>query len=189
MIDQREKTDIREEYGELFDIDANLNRLIHRIELLSYVNPLNIEKEKQRFFSSKYNEDPHFKYPKLKFNPYKLHRLFFSQRLERIKDDDIRGLYEDIIYYYANMIQCIQTIGEKKKFYYNSLRIYGTPTEKDVHNAKFILHHENEPATGDMEKIFSPEEAKVYFEDFAQQYNFPLNIRFSTNIAADAMVS
>ncbi|MEK6153743.1 flavohemoglobin expression-modulating QEGLA motif protein [Flavobacteriaceae bacterium 3-367] len=189
MIREGEFRDIKRANAELFDIDANLDRLVKRIELLNYVNPLNIEKEKHRFFTSKYSEDPTFKYPKLKFDPYKLHRLFFSQRLERIADEQIRKLYQDIIYYYANMIQCIETIGADKKFYYNSLRIYGTPTEKDVHNAKFILHYEDEPITGDMEKVFSPEEAKAYFEDFVKQYDFPLNIRFSTNIAAAAMVS
>ncbi|MEM7380591.1 MAG: flavohemoglobin expression-modulating QEGLA motif protein [Bacteroidota bacterium] len=189
MINEKEQTKLRAAYSDIFEIDANLDRLVKRIELLSYVNPLNIEKEKHRFFASKYTETPKFKYPKLKFDPYKLQRLFFSQRLERIEDEQIRQLYQDIVYYYANMVQCIETIGSKKDFYYNSLRVYGTPTEKDVQNAKYILHYEDEEGNADMEKVFSPEEAKAYFEDFAQQYDFPLNIRFSTNIAADAMVS
>ncbi len=189
MISENQLTTLQQKYTDLFEIDANLDRLVKRIELLSYVNPLNIEKEKHRFFASKFTESPQFKYPKLKFDPYKLHRLFFSQRLERIKDDSIRQLYQEIIYYYSNMVQCIETIGGEHAFYYNSLRVYGTPTEKDVQNAKYILHYEDEPASGDLEKIFTPEEAKAYFEDFAQQYDFPLNVRFSTNIAADAMVS
>lgn len=189
MIQEKSQSILPQEYPNLFEIDANLDRLVKRIELLSYVNPQNIEKEKQRFFASKYTCDPQFKYPKLKFNPYKLHRLFFSQRLERIKDDTIRKFYQEIIYYYANMIQCIETIGHGKRFYYNSLRVFGTPTEKDVQNAQFILHYADEPSSVDMEKVFSPQEAREYFEDFAKQYNFPLNVRFSTNIAADAMVS
>ena len=189
MIKAKEIENLKLEYADLFEIDANLDRLVKRIELLSYVNPLNIEKEKHRFFASKYNEDPVFKYPKLKFDPYKLHRLFFSQRLERIADDEIRKLYQEIIYFYANMVQCIETVGISRKFYYNSLGVYGTPTEKDVQNAKFILHYDDEASSVDMEKIFSPEEAREYFEDFALAYDFPLNIRFSTNIAADAMVS
>ncbi|WP_350288530.1 flavohemoglobin expression-modulating QEGLA motif protein [uncultured Croceitalea sp.] len=189
MIQEKAQTSIQKEYSNLFEIDANLDRLVKRIELLSYVNPQNIEKEKQRFFGSKYTCEPEFKYPKLKFNPYKLHRLFFSQRLERIKDDTIRKFYQEVIYYYANMIQCIETIGKGKDFYYNSLRVFGTPTEKDVQNAQFILHYNNETLSGDMEKVFSPQDAKDYFEHFTKQYDFPLNVRFSTNIAADAMVS
>lgn len=182
-------TDIQQEHADLVEIDANLDRLIKKIELLSYVNPLNIEKEKHQFFASKYSIDPEFRYPKLKFSPYKLHRLFFSQRLERITDDQIRTMYKEIIYYYSNMVQCIETIGQKKKFHYNSLRVYGSPTEKDVENARFILHFTDEPLGEDMNKTYNPEDAKDYFQTFSKRYDFPLNIKFSTHIAADAMVS
>lgn len=189
MIPVKEQNDLQSQYPALFDIDSNLNRLVKRIELLSYVNPLNIEKEKQGFFSSKFISEPTFKYPKLKFDPYKLQRLFFSQRLERIQDDTIHKFYQDVVYYYANMIQCIETIGRGKKFYYNSLRVYGTPTEKDVDNAKFILHYSDEPSGIEMDKVYSAEQAKDYFEEFAAQYDFPLNVKFSVHISADAMVS
>lgn len=189
MTAEKEYLELQATYSDLFDIDANLDRLVKKIELLSYVNPLNIEKEKNQFFASKYTENPSFRYPKLKFDPYKLHRLFFSQRLERIEDDQIRKMYQEIIYYYSNMVQCIESIGQQKKFYYNSLRVYGSPTEKDVQNAQFILHYANEPASEAMEKKYSPEEAKAYFENFSKQYDFPLHIKFSTHIAADAMVS
>lgn len=189
MIESAQIGELDKEYGHLFEIDANLDRLVRRIELLSYINPLNIEKEKQRFFSSKYTAEPNFKYPKLKFDPYKLHRLFYSQRLERIKDEKIRQLYQEVIYHYSNMIQCIETIGKGRKFYYNSLRVYGTPMERDVQNARYILHFEDEPASLDMEKVYTAEEARDYFEDYAKHYDFPLNIKFSTHIAAEAMVS
>jgi len=189
MIQETESVQLQQQYAPLFEIDANLNRLIKRIELLGYINPLNIEKEKQRFFASKYRLEPEFKYPKVKFNPFKLQRLFFAQRLERLEDDTLRKMYQDVINYYSNMIQCIETIGQGKHFYYNSLSVYGTPTEKDVQNAQFILHYPDAPLGGDMEKIYTPQEAWEYFEDFVQRYDFPLNIRFSTNIAAEAMVS
>ncbi|MCP4976193.1 MAG: DUF1704 domain-containing protein [Maribacter sp.] len=189
MIKERVTTHLHKEYANLFEIDANLDRLVKKIELLNYVNPLNIEKEKHRFFASKYTGNPSFHYPKLKFNGYKLHRLFFTQRLERIKDEKIKKLYQEVIYYYSNMIQCIETIGSAKGFHYNSLRVFGTPTEKDVQNARFILHFPDEPASTEMEKIYSAEEAKSYFEDFGQQYDFPLNIKFATHLSAEAMVS
>ena len=189
MLKQKVSQEIIEQFPNVFAIDANLDRLVKKIELLTYLNPLNIEKEKHRFFSSKYVNEPVFKYRKLQFDPYKLNRLFFSQRLERIKDEQIMKFYQEVVYYYANMIQCIETIGQNKKFYYNSLRVYGTPTEKDVQNARFILHVADEPDTEDMEKKYTPEDAKVYFEEFVRQYDFPLNISFSNSIAADAMVS
>ncbi len=189
MSPQEIHPDLRRDYARVFEIDAHLDRLVRRIELLQYINPLNTEKEKHRFFSSKYTEEPQFKYPKLKFDAYKLHRLFFSHRLDHIADEQIRALYKEVIYFYANMVQCIETIGQAQRFYFNSLRVYGTPTEKDVENARFILHFGDEPFFGNMEKKYSPEDAQAYFEEFARDYEFPLNIRFSTHIAAEAMVS
>lgn len=189
MIKSEIHPDLRQQYAQVFEIDAHLDRLVKRIELLHYVNPLNTEKEKHRFYTSRYLAKPEFKYPKLKFDPYKLQRLFFSHRIDRIEDDVLSELYKEVIYFYSNMVQCIETIGHGKDFYYNSLRVYGTPTEKDVQNARFILHFEDEPLYPDQEAKYTPQEAKEYFERFAEIYDFPLNIRFSTHIAADAMVS
>jgi len=175
-------------YQNLFEIDSNLNRLVKKIELLPYVNPLNIEHERKNFYASKYNYEPNFKYRKLKFNGYKLHRLFFSQRLERIEDEDIRQLYEDIIYDYSGLIECIETIGQGKKFYYNSLRSFGTPTEKDIENAKFILRFDDSEFDEEMLPMYNVTEAEAYFDEFSQRYDFNYDIKFSTNIAAAAMV-
>ncbi len=175
-------------YSDLFEIDQNLDRLVRDIELLHYLNPLNIELEKKRFFASKYAENPSFKYRKLKFNPYKMQRLFFNQRLERIEDVEIRKLYEDIIYEYSGLIQCIESIGQGKRFYFNCLKVFGTPKERDVENAKFILHFANEEGLEEMIPRYTVDEAEAYFKAFAQQYNFKFHIRQSTNISAAAMV-
>ena len=128
----------------LLHIDAKIDKLVKKIELLNYVNPLNIETEKNKFFASKYLTDPNFVYPQIDFDKFKLHREFFSLEIERIEDIRIQQLYEDIIYFYSGLIQSIETIGEGKKFYYNSLHSFGSPTEKDVENAKFILHFEDD---------------------------------------------
>ena len=128
----------------LFEIDKNIDDLVKKVELLSYVNPVNIEEEKAKFFKSKYLTDPIFKYPQIDFDRFSLHRELFEQPIEQIENKSTRALYEDIIYAYSGLIQCIETIGTKHKFYYNSLRSFGTPTEQDVENAKFILHFDEE---------------------------------------------
>jgi uncharacterized protein (TIGR02421 family) len=176
------------EYQDLFDIDGNLDRLVQKIEVLNYINPLNIEREKKLFFSSKFTYDPVFKYPKIKFNGYKLHRLFFSQRLERIEDDDVRQLYEDVIYEYSGLIECIQTINQGRKFYFNSLKSFGTPTEKDIDNAKFILRFDDSDFDEEMLPMYSVDDAVNYFEDYSKRYDFNYTIKLSTNISAAAMV-
>ena len=176
------------QYAGVLEIDANINRLVRKIELLNYVNPLNISTAKKEFFASKFVENPKFKYPKLDFDPYKLQRLFFSLRLERIEDAIIRDFYKDIIYDYSGLIECIDTIGKGDKFYYNSLRSFGTPTENDVNNARFILHFADEAPDEDLVPKYEAEEALRYFETFKKQFDFEYHTKVSNKMSAAAMV-
>ncbi|WP_303317815.1 tyrosine/phenylalanine carboxypeptidase domain-containing protein [Flavivirga abyssicola] len=173
----------------LLQIDKSIDSLVKQIELLSFVNPINIEEEKTRFFSSKYLTDPVFKYPNINFDKFKLHRELFTQSLELIEDSEIKNLYEDIIYEYSGLIQCIETIGSGKKFYYNSLRCFGTPTERDVENAKFILHFDDEDKNvSDFIPKYNASEAEPFFKAFSKKYDFSYTIKQSDKISAIAMV-
>ncbi|MDC8004200.1 DUF1704 domain-containing protein [Aureisphaera galaxeae] len=172
----------------LFKIDTNLNRLVKKIELLNYINPTNIEQEKRNFFSSKYNVNPSFHYRKIDFDAYKLQQELFSQDIDSIKDEETRAFYKDVIYDYSGLIECIETIGKGSKFYYNSLKSFGTPTEKDVENARFILHYKDEVYNEEMFPVFNATEASQYFEEFTKRYDFPFKLKFSNKISAAAMV-
>jgi uncharacterized protein (TIGR02421 family) len=173
----------------LKEIDESIDQLVKEIELLSYVNPINIAEAKERFFRSKYLTDPEFLYPQMDFDKFRLHRELFTQPLELIEDQEIRQLYEDIIYTYSALIQCIETIGSGRKFYYNCLHCFGTPTETDVENAKFILHFEDE--NRDQERFvarYSSRETEPFFQDYSKQYDFKYQFRHSNKISASAMV-
>ncbi len=172
----------------LFEIDTYLDQLVQKIELLSYINPTNIEQEKQRFFTSEYKVDPVFKYPNIDFDKFKMHREMFTLPIERIDDKVLKQLYEDIIYFYSGLIQCIETVNEGKKFYYNSLHSFGTPTEQDVENAKFILSFDDdESSEADIPK-YSPKETEQLFRAYSKRYNFTYNIKYSDKMSAIAMV-
>lgn len=179
----------RSELNDLMHIDKNIDALVRQIELLSYVNPINIEEQKKKFFASKYLTDPVFEYPEINFDKFKLHRELFTQPIEQIKDENIRQLYEDIIYTYSGLIQCIETIGSRTKFYYNCLHCFGTPTEKDVENAKFILHFDEEdPEEARFEQKFNARETEAFFREFSKPYDFEYHIDHSKKISAAAMV-
>ncbi|MGK0386414.1 MAG: hypothetical protein ACI849_001030 [Patiriisocius sp.] len=172
----------------LVKIDTELNQMVQKIELLNYINPINIEQEKRNFFASKYNVNPNFKYRKIDFDAHKLQQKIFSQEVDTIKDDASRSFYRDVIYDYSSLIQCIETIGQGSKFYYNALKSFGTPTDKDVDNAKFILHFKDAEYDNEMFPIFSVGEAAAYFAEFVAAFGFPLNVKYSTKISAAAMV-
>ena len=172
----------------LLDIDTHLDKLVKKIELLTYVNPINIESEKEKFFTSKYLTNPVFHYPNIDFDKFNLHRELFSLPIERIEDERLRDLYEDVIYFYSGLIQCIETISNGKKFYYNSLHSFGTPTEKDVENAKYILHYDAHYDADHFKPKYSPEETETIFKEFSGRYDFTYNIKYSTTMGAIAMV-
>ncbi len=173
----------------LLDIDKRIDALVKQIELLSYVNPINIEEEKKQFYASKYLKEPVFKYPKINFDKFKLHRELFTMPLELIEDEDIRDFYETIIYTYSGLIQCIETIGNGKQFYYNSLHCFGTPTEQDVENAKFILHFDDEDKNSNaFLPKYSVDETEAFFRTFSKQYDFSYSIKHSDKLSAIAMV-
>ena len=172
----------------LLKIDAQLNQMVQKIELLNYINPTNIEQEKRNFFASKYNVNPNFKYRKIDFDAHKLQQKLFSQDLGSVQDSISRAFYRDVIYDYSGLIQCIETIGQGSKFYYNALKSFGTPTDKDVDNAKFILHFKDEEYDNEMFPIFSVAEATEYFTEFVAAYGFKFNVKYSTKISAAAMV-
>ncbi len=183
------KIDINVGSKALLDIDKRIDNLVKQIELLSYVNPTNIEEEKQKFYASKYLEDPVFKYPEINFDKFKLHRELFTMPLELIEDEEIRDFYETIIYTYSGLIQCIETIGGGKQFYYNSLHCFGTPTEQDVENAKFILHFDDEDKNDDaFLSKYSAIEAEAFFRTFSKKYDFTYSIKHSDKLSAIAMV-
>ena len=169
-------------------IDAKLDHLVKKIELLNYINPTNIQEEKKKFFASNFNLNPNFSYPKLDFDAFGLQRLLFSLEIETIEDKVIRNLYEDIIYEYSGLIECIATIGKGKKFYYNSLRSFGTPTEKDVENAKFILHFSDEIDVEKSKPKFDVFETEEQFRTYSKQYDFSYEIIHSDKLSAIAMV-
>lgn len=172
----------------LFKIDARLHKLVKKIELLNYINPMNIEQEKHKFFASKYSSLPNFHYKKLNFDPHKLQQKLFSQDIKSIEDDESREFFKEVIYDYSGLIQCIESIGQGRKFYYNVLKSFGTPTQKDVENAKFILHFKDEEYDQEMFPIFNAEEATKYFDEFVKQYDFKFNLKLSNKTTAAAMV-
>lgn len=176
------------DFPHLMIIDTQLNQLVKKIELLNYINPINIDQEKKKFFLSKYNTNPVFRYKKIDFDAHKLQQLLFSQPLDKIEDTITQNFYREVIYDYSGLIQCIETIGKQQSFYFNSLKSFGTPTQKDVSNAEFILHFEDDHQTEEMHPKFSVDEAVHYFKQFMSNYNFPLQISISKNLSAAAMV-
>ena len=171
--------------SDLIKIDKKLYSLVHDFELLSVINPINLEFEKMKFFASKYKYEPQFKYNPINLNPLEFKRKLTALNVEKIDDISIQKMYTDTINSYMDKVDLLANIGSEK-FLYNSLRYFGEPSQKDIENANFILYCPDFR----MDKLddYNEEEVVKLFEDATQDYGFDFNIEVSDHIASKALV-
>lgn len=167
-------------------VDKALFQLVQGTDTLHYANPTNALLER-RFFLSRNNYEPTFRYKQLKIDPYLFRDKLYRLPVAKIKDPLLRELYRIVIDGYAKKIDLITSVGTPQ-FLYNSLRQYGKPTAGDIANAHFILHaaaiHEEEIEPKDI----TPEAAKFAFEKVIKEYEVDFKVNISKRIVAKAMV-
>jgi uncharacterized protein (TIGR02421 family) len=169
------------------NIDNQLFKLLKNFELLTYVNPINVASEKERFFKSKFTINPNFKYKPIKINPYELKKKLHLIDTTKIEDITIRHLYESAITGYIDKINLLASLGTEK-FIYNSLRYFGRPNSNDIRNAEYILLLPDIKGEINKTKQFGIEEAKKHFEETFNTYGFKGKIRVDKTGVSSVMV-
>lgn len=170
---------------QLKDIDRQLFNTVRNFEILNYINPVNIEQEKRRFFKSRYLVNPSFRYRQIILDPFQFKRTLYQIPVEKIRDISIQLLYKDVISAYTDKIDLLSTIGTSK-FVYNSLRYFGEPSERDLNNAYFLLHSPDvEP---EEEKTITVEEARDKFKEEIKAYGFDAKVENAKNIVSKVLV-
>jgi len=167
-------------------VDAALYRLVKDFELLNYVNPTNAPQQKKRFFESRGTVLPDFTYRPIKIEPNELKRQLLRLEVERIHDPVIRRLYEDAIGAYLDKVDLLASLGTSA-FKYNSLRYYGQPSERDLANARFLLHLPEIESHNPVKRL-TVNDAKKAFIEGMKAYGFDGKVQVTTKIVADAMV-
>ena len=168
-------------------VDGQIFRLLKNFELLTYVNPINVKSEKERFFKSKFTVNPNFRYKPIKINTYELTKKLHAIDTTKLEDITIRYLYESVITGAIDKINLLASIGTNK-FLYNSLRYFGRPDKVDIRNAEYVLllpeiKEENIKAVR-----FGVDQAKKIFEDSFADYGFKGKIRVDKKVLSTVMV-
>ena len=169
---------------QLKKVDKSLYQLTKKLEVLSYVTPLNLESEQKKFLKYKGDKNPNFKYRQIIDHPFEFKRKLYSLKLEDIKDVSVARLYRDVIQSYSDKIDMLNTIGTDK-FFFNSLRYFGQPNETDLRNAHFIL---NCPDDEKESEIINVERIKEIFEKEISNYGFEAKVEITKSITAEIMV-
>ena len=168
-------------------IDNHLYRLLRNFEMLTYINPINVNSEKARFFKSKFTVNPNFKYKPIKINPYELTKSLHSIDTTQIEDITIRHLYESVITGCIDKINLLSSIGTDK-FLYNSLRYFGRPNKVDIRNAEYILLLPEIKEENIRAQRFGVDKAKEIFEEAFDKYGFKGKIKVDKKSLSTVMV-
>lgn len=168
-------------------IDNQLFKLLKNFELLTYVNPTNVESERERFFKSKFTINPNFRYKPIKINPYELKKKLQLIDTIKIQDITIRHLYESVITASIDKINLLASLGTKQ-FLYNSLRYFGRPDNNDIRNAEYILLLPDIVGEGIKVQKFGVDEAKKLFEETFEKYGFKGNIKVDKSGVSSVLV-
>jgi uncharacterized protein (TIGR02421 family) len=172
---------------ELIEFDSEFYNITKTINILSAVNPTNFDQQKRTFFDSHFSIEPEFTYEGSKLDVFATKRRLLNLPLEKVVDEDLTEIYSDTIDSYLDKVDQFNSIGTND-FIYDSLRYFGEPTQKDIGNAKFILHLPGN-LNEENEEILAFEEIKKILIQFAENNNLPYNLRLEENMIANALVS
>jgi uncharacterized protein (TIGR02421 family) len=168
-------------------IDSQLHSLVSTIDILSAVKPLNYLQEKENFFSKNFSTAPSYHYKTTDIDPFALKRKLYNLPLENINDEDFYKLYLAVVDSYVDKIDQYKSIGSND-FLYDSLRYYGEPSEKDIHNAQFILHLPVNPKdTAD--NIIDAQGIVDILTKMVDEENYTWHMKLDETMVANALVS
>lgn len=177
-------------FSKLFEIDHRLYRLLRKVELLLYINPINAEKERLKFYKNKYNTDPIFRYPKCQLNLRSIRKELFRLKMQKIENEAIALLYEEVRWYFSGILDCIEQVGKNELFLRSSLKTFGAPSAIDIHRAQTIAQTlKHKLGTEEKTPLYATEEALEYMKGFIEPYGFDVTVKSAMHISSKAMVS
>lgn len=167
-------------------VDRELHRLARGLETLHYINPVNIQQEKRRFFARKGNYQPQFKYKPLAIDPYAFREKLYRLPVDTIRDPGVQQMYCQVIDGLSSKIDLLVSAGSPQ-FVYSSLKYYGEPSLEDEANARFLLHAASHGPASEVE--IGADQAAEYFRQRAADWGMHCKVELSGKLVASAMVS
>lgn len=179
--------DLIQSESALLDLDQRLNEQVSGISILNAVKPLNYHEQKKQFLNCLYSIEPEFVYQQHTIDTFSVKRALFNLPIEKIKDDDLRTLYQAVVDSYVDKIDQFKSIGSSE-FLYDSLRYYGEPSAKDIRNAHFVLHLPTNHETTD-DALLDSSEIVALLTEFADKEGYEYQLRLDDTMIANALAS
>ncbi|WP_114009925.1 tyrosine/phenylalanine carboxypeptidase domain-containing protein [Cohaesibacter intestini] len=169
------------------ELDKTLYRIAGNLDPLLYINPVNLDSERKKFFARKGHYEPQFRYRHLDIDPFLVKEQLFRLPFEEIEDPTLQSLYRHAINSLSMKVDLMSVIGSKDCLY-NSLRYYGEPDRFDMANAGFLIH----AAIPDAERVkgrqLNDHQILAMIQDEVDYYQLDAKVLLSNRIIAGAMV-
>ena len=104
----------------ILNVDNRLYHVAKGLDTLQYINPINLQLEKKRFFKERGNYEPQFRYKPLRLDPYLFREQLYRLPVDSIRDPGIQALYRDVIDNLGGKIDMLVSIGQREFVYWNS---------------------------------------------------------------------
>lgn len=165
------------------EVDAAVAQLNKGVELLDYVNPVNKETARDKFFRSGYRVNPKFRQRPLPMEPIAFKRAAYSIPVTKIRDPQIQSMYRDIVEAQVSLVEMMAMRGTKD-FLFESLKQFGEPSATDLANARYLAHYPEGP---EPERPYGAEAAARRMRACVKLYGQDCRVVVAHNLSAKAM--
>ncbi|MFT4553525.1 MAG: hypothetical protein ACI9S8_002165 [Chlamydiales bacterium] len=169
-------------------VDYSIFKLLQNISFLEFINPKNIETEKNSFFSSNFRKAPNFKYRPIDIDVPELKRKLYSLPIQDIPDPTFQKMYQETIDGQTEQLEMLSLRGDNK-FLYSSLKYFGEPENIDILNAKFILHCNKFNFNDQDYETMDANEVADEVRQVIKKYGFRCQVEISKRIPSRALFS
>lgn len=165
------------------EIDQKLYKILKGIDILTFVNPMNLEAEKKRFYASKFKRNPNFKYKPLIIDIPEFKRSLYELPVNDLTDITIQQIFKNVIEAYVDQIELLTYRGDVK-FKYLSLKYFGEPNKFDLELARYFLQSPDRVVE---EESLDDVQVVKMLEDTVAEYGFGGKVLKAKNIPSQAI--
>ncbi|WP_035415266.1 flavohemoglobin expression-modulating QEGLA motif protein [Ferrimonas kyonanensis] len=166
-------------------LDNALYQLAKGMETLPYINPVNLQQEKQRYLANPNRYRPDFRYRQQRLNPFAFREGLYRLPFDSVADVGVRQLYQQVADNLSLRVELITSVGSDR-FRYNSLRYYGRPDERTLKQAGFLLQAATMPEVNDTR--LTVDQVCERLRGHAREHGIACQVQTSGTLAAKAMV-
>ncbi len=169
------------------DVDERLATIARRLKMLYFLNPVNADAERERFWSKKGAYEPRFRYKPLDFDRDLVRRELYELRIEDIQDPVLGDLYRRKRWEIDNQLSILDERGTEN-LTFTSEKLFGPMDEQDVKDAHAILEMDPLPE----QRTLSAERVKRMLEEVVASYtrkageSFACRVRLRKFLASNA---